>query len=410
MAKLHELKQDRATVMQNITELRNLCKKEHRNMTKDEQVKFHKIWEDKETLDTQIKLEEAAEAEQRALLEKEKPNKKFNNKQQEVEARAALNTYLRKGKSELSQEQRNILFNSKNGILVENRTQLAGTANVGAELVREEYVDIFERTLKYYGGMMEASQIITTSTGGSLPIPTSNDTSNVGAILGEGSGDSVTDIPTAEVVYSAYKYTSKAIKVSQELLQDDSYNLVGLIPEICGERIGRITNTHFTTGDGSSKPQGVTVGATASGFTITANTWTRAKVLDLIYSVDKAYRMAPGACLMFSSAVEKQLVALAIGTSDDRPLWVPSMRDGTPATIEGYKYVVNEDVPDAGTSANVCMLFGDFSKYVIRKVRDFTIRRTDDRHIEEFVAGFYGFARMDGKILNSTAIKSIAVA
>lgn len=411
--KSHELKQDRATVLTRLNQLSEKMKGEKRTkMTKDEVIEFDRMMDEKQNLDKSIKLAETIEAEDRSKVSEQldKKGSKKGDKVREIEARTALNTYLRKGKTELNAEQRGLLFNPKNGILTETRTQLAGTANVGAELVREEYVNIFEQTLKYYGGMFEAAQVLRTATGGPMPIPTSDDTSNVGAILGEGSADSVTDIQTAEVVYNAYKYTSKAIKVSQELIQDDSYNLVGHIPEIAGIRIGRITNTHFTTGDASSKPQGVTVGASNSSVTFTADTITRAKILEFIYSLDAAYRKMPTTALMFNSRTERLIAALTVGSSDDRPLWVPAMTDGVPSTIEGFRYIVNEDMPDADTSTNRFMVFGDWSKYIIRQVQDMIIRRTDDRHIEEFNVGFYAFARYDGKVLNSSALKYAAVA
>ena len=118
----------------------------------------------------------------------------------------------------------------------------------------------------------------------------------------------------------------------------------------------------------------------------------------------------PKVKLMFNDNTLKQIMKLSIGSADDRPLWVPSMRDGSPATIEGYQYCINQDMPGNDEAGNKLMAFGDWSKYLIRIVRDFSIRRTEERHIEEFVVGFYGFARMDGKLINTDAIKTLAVA
>ena len=58
---------------------------------------------------------------------------------------------------------------------------------------------------------------------------------------------------------------SKAVLVSVELLQDASFDLSAYLGKALGTRVARIKNTHFTTGDNSSKPQGFTVGGSSGG-------------------------------------------------------------------------------------------------------------------------------------------------
>ena len=66
------------------------------------------------------------------------------------------------------------------------------------------------------------------------------------------------------------------MKVSQQLLQDSAFDLNSFLVEAMGERIARATNAAFTTGTGSSQPQGIVVGSslgntTAGATAITAD-------------------------------------------------------------------------------------------------------------------------------------------
>ena len=97
---------------------------------------------------------------------------------------------------------------------------------------------------------------------------------------------------------------------------------------------------------------------------------------------------------------------LTIGTNDDRPLWQPSVREGEPDRIEGYKYFINNDMP-AMTTGLKSMLFGNFDKYAIRQVGSYIMGRSDERYFEERAVAFSLFARFDGRYLDTAAVKHL---
>jgi HK97 family phage major capsid protein len=71
-----------------------------------------------------------------------------------------------------------------------------------------------------------------------------------------------------------------------------------------------------------------------------------------------------------------------------------------PDTINGYPYVINQDV--ASMSANAkSILFGDFSKYKIRRVMDTTVLRLTERYAEFGQVGFIAFSRADGNLIDA---------
>src|SRR5690606_38689916 len=76
--------------------------------------------------------------------------------------------------------------------------------------------------------------------------------------------------------------------------------------------------------------------------------------IDLMHAVDPGYRR--NARWMFDDTTLKHVKKLSVSSSDIRPLWLPSFRDGEPATILGKPYTINQDVP-TWASGNKAVLF-----------------------------------------------------
>jgi HK97 family phage major capsid protein len=68
--------------------------------------------------------------------------------------------------------------------------------------------------------------------------------------------------------------------------------------------------------------------------------------------------------------------------------------------IHGYPYVVNQSMTTPATGVK-SILFGDFSKYIIRDVRDVVLLRLDERFAEQHSVAFLAFARSDGDLLDA---------
>ncbi len=282
--------------------------------------------------------------------------------------------------------------------------QGVGSGAIGGYTVADESMRALEVAMLEFGGMRQVATVIRTGTGGDLPIPTINDTAQVGALLGENTVASEQGMTFSQVVLGAFKYSSKYVLVSVELLQDSSVNVAELIGRLLGERIGRITNDHFTTGDGSSKPRGIVTAAAlgktgANGQTASV---TYDDLVDLLHSVDPAYRNR--ARFMFSDATLKALKKIKIpqfaGDNNGAPLWQPGLVAGQPDTILGYGFTINQEMADMAASTK-SIVFGDLSKYMIRDVRDITLVRLDERFAEYGQVGFLAFYRGDGDLIDA---------
>jgi HK97 family phage major capsid protein len=271
------------------------------------------------------------------------------------------------------------------------------STSAGGYSIQDAAMREVEVALLAFGAMRQVSTILRTDTGGPLPIPTVNDTTNVGALIADNITVGTQDIAFSQLVLDAWKYTSKSVLVSVELMQDNSVNLPQLLGRLLGERLGRIQNTHFTTGTGTGQPNGVVTAATfAQALTGNTTAITFANLIALYHSVDPAYRNQ-SKFMMNDNSISK--IKLMVD-SQGRPLWMPGLVDRAPDTILGSPYVINQDMSSM-TISGKSMLFGDFSKYLIRDVRDFTLLRLDERFAEFLQVAFLAFLRTDGDLLNA---------
>ncbi len=166
-----------------------------------------------------------------------------------------------------------------------------------------------------------------------------------------------------------------------------------------GERMGRGTNDYFTTGTGSSQPNGIVTAATSAGVALAAKTPTYAELVAIEHAVDPAYRN--GASWMFHDTEFAEFKKI-VDASTGRPIWLPNMVQGAPDTLLGYPYTINQSMAvAAATGSGKSILFGRLSKYIIRDVRDVTLFRLDELYAEYYQVAFVAFSRHDGDLLDA---------
>lgn len=282
---------------------------------------------------------------------------------------------------------------------------LQGTG--GGYFVPVGFVDSVEDAMKWYGDMLRSSKIIPTATGQPLPFPTDNDTGTVGELVGEAVQVSTADLTLSNLTLNAYKYSTKMVKVSIELLQDSAFDLESYLKDKFAERLGRILNTHFTTGTGTNQPKGLIVAATAGptavgssgndgGSGTAANSIGSDDLIELEHSVDKAYRK--GSSFMANDSTIKFVKKLK--DKYGRPLWLPGLAVNAEDSILGYPYFTNNDMAAIATTAKT-VTFGRHDKYLIRKVKDLTVMKLVERFADFGQVAFIGFARYDGNLLDA---------
>ena len=281
----------------------------------------------------------------------------------------------------------------------------AETGLAGGYVIPYQFSYELEKTMAYYGPMLQVSRIITTPQAGTLYWPKVNDTGTTGNWHTEGGSVTVQDMTFTRETFAAHVINTM-VRVSVEWANDEFGLLNTELPIMLGERLGRGLNTAFTTGDGSGKPTGFRDVAPSGVESASTGAFTASDLINLVHSVDIAYRNSPSAAFMMHDQILSAVRKLNVD-NDYNGLFQPSLREGTPDKLLGYNYFVNNDLPSAQAADAKIIFFGDWSKYIIRQVANNVLVPLRERFMDEMELGFLMYARFDGKLLNTAAIKHL---
>ena len=325
----------------------------------------------------------------------------FNTIQRDTDV---YDKWMRSGTENLTAEERGIL-NARKELRVGAGQSLTSAA--GGYTVPEGFAGRIIEKMKFISEILNWANILSTDTGNPIPFPINDDTSNTGELIGEAADISTASADLVFSVYTlgAYKFSSKMIKASAEILQDNGVNLEAYLGKKLAERVARITNTYFTTGSGSSQPQGYITGATQGYVSASATAFTSTELISFQDTLDQAYQNNPKVAWAMHQLVLNAIKKLTIGTNYNSQLWVPSFREGAPNTIMGKPYFLNNAMASTLATGNKIIAYGDWDNFTIRRVNEFSLRRLTERYAEFDQVAFFGLARMDSFVEDSSAIK-----
>ena len=201
----------------------------------------------------------------------------------------------------------------------------------------------------------------------------------------------------------AYKL-SVAVKVSEELLFDNAFNLESYLIDQLGSALANSEEEAFMCGSGENKPLGIFVGNTETGVTTDDENITADNIIDLVYSLKRPYRKNA------SFIMNDKTLATVRKLKDDTGayLWQPALTAGEPDRLLGYPVYTSAYAPtvEAGEPA---VAFGDMSYYNIgdRGTRSFA-------ELRELFAGNGMIAyvckeRVDGRAVLPEAIQLLVI-
>lgn len=296
-------------------------------------------------------------------------------------------------------------LNAEDWAIVRNTMSTTTTTEGGYTVATEVATSVLD-ALKAFGGMRSVAEVIQTAQGNPMNFPTSDGTAEVGEILAENTTATTLDASFGVKSLPVYKYSSKVVAVPFELLQDSSVDIEAFVRNRLVTRLGRITNTHFTTGTGSSQPNGVitasTTGYTAANSTSQVTTILYTSLIELVHSIDPAYRNLNNCSFVMNDSSVKKLRQIL--DTQGRPIFVPgydvSNLGTAPDRLLGYPVVVNQDVASMAASAK-SIAFGDLSFYKIRDVMDISMFRfTDSAYTKLGQVGFLAWMRTGGNLVD----------
>jgi HK97 family phage major capsid protein len=213
----------------------------------------------------------------------------------------------------------------------------------------------------------------------------------------------VSDDRFGQVTLSAYK-VGTLVLVSDELLEDASFNMEEVILNQFASRIGKCEEEAFISGDGNSKPIGLLTQAPVGTVSAEVGKLTMDDAIDLYHSVNARYREK--AVWLMSEDAYRTLykVKSALG----RNIWEPSLVAGEPDKLLGRPVFISDLMPNV-LAGSKPILFGDFSYYWIGDRGKRSVKRLIERYADKGQVGFLASQRVDAKLVLPEAIQALKV-
>ncbi|MBI1215674.1 MAG: phage major capsid protein [Alphaproteobacteria bacterium] len=208
-------------------------------------------------------------------------------------------------------------------------------------------------------------------------------------------------------------------RATQKLLDDAMFDIEGWLAGKIAERLSRMENEAFVTGNGIRKPRGFLTYASgtpsASGFSVIEQVATGASgafdstdpgdaLISLVYSLKSVYREK--AVFMMRRSVLAEVRKLK--DSQGNYLWQPDFQQKQSGTLLGFDVLEAEDMPAIGADS-LSIAFGDFSAgYQIVDRQGIRVLR--DSFTAKPYVKFYTTKRVGGDVVNFEAIKLLKFA
>lgn len=292
----------------------------------------------------------------------------------------------------------------KNGLpstaeLVERRDMSIGVDSAGGDFVPAQFIERFLAALQQYDGLFEAAQTVTTLNGQAMGFPLMDDITDPAMIaqeLDEGAQSDATNPGLYGLVLDKCKsWRSGFWKVSYELIQDSGIDVVGALSSAAAVRFARGMGKKFVTTLLSSASSDVT---TAGATAITGD-----EVLDLMNSVDSAYRQSLSCGFLMNDTTVNYLRKL----KDDDHRYLLHIDDTGPRPkLFGKTIWISPSMPDI-LATNTAIAFGDLSRFIIRRVGgSFKLRVHPERFADYFQQGVQAIWQANGGLAKPGSTES----
>lgn len=368
------------------------AKKEERELTPDEMAEIAEIRDDvkaiKEALGLDDDFREMPEAEAKPDEEptEEKPSEEETRAMNELQERAAFESYLR---GTLNERDTN-LTKGDNGAVI--------PATIANKIIKKVYdiCPVLERSSKY-------------NVKGTLTIPYYDDASpedHITVAYATEFSALASHVGEFKSTISLTGFLAGAlVKVSRSLINNSQFNIVDHVIDLMAEAIARFIEKELLDPSApATKVKGLyslTNGVTAASATaITAD-----EVIKLHDKVKDLYQQ--NAIWIMSPATRTALRLL----KDEMGRYLLNDDVSTPfgTSLLGKPVYVSDNMPDIATG-KVVIFYGDFKGLATKFNEDINIQVLRERYADEHADGVIGFFEMDATVENQQMIAKLTMA
>ena len=279
----------------------------------------------------------------------------------------------------------------------ERRTTLVPSANTVPKSFYDGVFDVARLT----GPMLSVGERFNTTSGEDLTLPTL--TAYSSAVLTAAGAAMTESEPTySSITLGSYRY-GLLIAVASELVTDAGFGLEAHLANQAGNGLGSAINSALTIGDGSSKPEGIVVGAAAgvTGAAAAAGAFTADNLIDLAYTgADGLIRTLPGTAYMASGAAIGAIRKL----KDTAGNYLYTVGIGQPDQFAGFDVIENPNIA-APAALAISVLFGHMPSYKVRMAGGLAVASSSDYAFNKDTVTYRFSMRVDGKLSHTSHIR-----
>ncbi|MDG9711164.1 phage major capsid protein [Streptomyces sp. DH10] len=287
----------------------------------------------------------------------------------------------------------------------ELRIATTGNAANAGTTVQSTFVREVMQSLRESSPFLQTGvRIITTASGEKMEWPVKN-----GRLIASKVAEGGT-YPKSDMSFSLWDIDSHKVGVmaeaTQEMLDDSALPLASLIAQDMGEAIADETAEAFLKGTGTDEANGLLPAITLNAGTLSlASTGTNAtdKLVELEHAIISKYRRNA----YFYTSDAGVLFLRKLKDGDGRYLWQPATTLGAPDTFHGKAVMTDPNMSWA--SGQVGVVFGDFSKYLVRFIRTVQITRSDEYGFDRDVVAWKARLRYDGGVTDGAAFAKLTL-
>ncbi len=291
----------------------------------------------------------------------------------------------------------------KAGMLTALRSNFKQISNVlqegvdadGGYLVPDEYDHRLIDVLTEENIMRKLGHKITTSGEHKINIAA---TKPAAAWIEEGGALSFGDATFDQILLDAHKL-HVAIKVTEELLYDNAFNLESYIIDMFGKALANAEEDAFLNGSGVGQPLGLFAATGGGTAAISTASLTADDVIKLVYALKRPYRKNA------KFIMNDQTIASIRQLKDNNGayMWQPSLVAGEPDKLLGYDVYTSPFCP-AGKIA-----FGDYSYYNIGDRGTRSFKQLTELFAGNGMIGYVAKERVDGKFILPEAVQILTI-
>lgn len=291
----------------------------------------------------------------------------------------------------------------KAGMLTALRSNFKQISNVlqegvdadGGYLVPDEYDHRLVDVLTEENILRKLGHKITTSGEHKINIAA---TKPAAAWIEEGGALSFGDATFDQILLDAHKL-HVAIKVTEELLYDNAFNLESYIIDMFGKALANAEEDAFLNGSGAGQPLGLFAATGGGTAAISTASLTADDVIKLVYALKRPYRKNA------KFIMNDQIIASIRQLKDNNGayMWQPSLVAGEPDKLLGYDVYTSPFCP-AGKIA-----FGDYSYYNIGDRGTRSFKQLTELFAGNGMIGYVAKERVDGKLILPEAVQILTI-